>query len=128
MGEAGTLRCEACGFSKRLSIGPGFNSGWHNESTRRDVLAGKYGRKPKTILEENPDSACSWYMALFHCKCGNYSSKDAVVIYDHERHLYRPSMRCDLCHRKMFEVNSIVCARCPKCGEGMHWELEILWD
>ena len=100
-----------------------------NPETRADTLAGKFGKRPKEILEQHPDAGCSWYRPLFRCKCGNLSDKDSVVISDDGKTLYRPSMRCSLCHGKMWEIQNVPhYIRCPKCGEMMDVEFTMFWD
>lgn len=129
MGEGRELICTSCGFRKEVWYGPGFLSGPRNPRTREDVLNGKYGKRPRQILEEHLDAECGWYRALFHCRCGNYSSKDAVYIIDGPELLYRPSRVCELCHRRMWEVQCIPYrSPCPKCGEMMVNEQMVLWD
>ena len=131
MGEGIEIRCRNCGFSKEIWYGPGFMSSPRNPRTRARTLAGEFGRKPRQVMEEHPDAECSWYKPLFRCSCGNMSTKDAVVISEMGKMLYRPSMRCDLCHRKMWEVDEIsyrMPLHCPKCGEEMEREQTVLWD
>jgi len=129
MGEGIEFLCTNCGFRKEMWFGPGFLSDPRNPETREDTLSGKYGPKPKRVLEEHPDAECSWYMPLFHCSCGNFSSKDAVVISDGGKTLYRPSMRCDLCHGKMWEIiEPPDYLPCPKCGHEMRYGVTVMWD
>ncbi len=129
MGNSFDLVCGGCGYTIPLTIGPGFMSGPRNPKTRQDVLDGKYGAKPRRLLEENPDAECGWYHACFACRCGNYSSKLTVYMSDMGRRLYRPSRRCSLCHRKMEEVaGPWMPAPCPKCKTEMSMKHQILWD
>ena len=129
MGEGVIIHCESCGFEKELSFGFGFLSNPWNPETREDVLKGKYGKRPQRILEENPDDDCIRYAPLFHYSCGNLSVKDAVLIRKEGEILYRPSMRCDICQRKMWEINDIPeRMRCPKCGSHMVHECTLFWD
>ena len=129
MGAGIEISCDGCGFRKEIWYGPGFLSGPRNPETRADTLEGKYGPKPRKVMEEHPDAECSWYRPLFHCRCGNYSAKDAVVIFENGKALYRSSMKCDLCGRKMWEVGEHpFLIPCPKCGEPMRCETTVLWD
>lgn len=128
MGKEIEYHCKECGFSKEVSCGGGFRSGY-DEETREEVLNGDYGARPKMVAESSPDAFCSWYMAMFHCSCGNVSSKNAVVIYGRGKVLYRPSMRCDICHRKMWEiVNPPYTVPCPKCGHEMEYIPIAMYD
>ena len=117
MGEGIEYICTDCGFRKEIWFGPGFLSSPRNPKTRGRTLNGEFGSRPKRVLEEHPEAECSWYKPLFHCSCGNVSSKDAVVIAEEGEVLYRPSMRCDMCHKRMWEVlEPPRFAPCPKCG------------
>ena len=53
MGEGFEIVCRNCGFRKEITYGPGFMSSPRNPRTRAETLAGKYGKKPKRILEEH---------------------------------------------------------------------------
>ena len=131
MGEGVHIFCRSCGYTKDVSYGMGFNSRPNDPMVREDIMNGKYGYKPKKVLDENPDALFHWYMPLFHCKCGNISSKDSVVIRDREdgRLLYKPSLRCSLCHKKMWEIRDLpYYSPCPKCGHMMEFDYTILWD
>ena len=129
MGEGIEFVCGKCGFRKEIWYGPGFLSSPRNPETRAETLGGKYGPRPKRILEEHPDAECSWYKPLFHCSCGNFSTKDAVVIFDEGKTLYRPSMKCDLCGKKMWEiVEPPDDLPCPKCGHEMKMGITAMWD
>ena len=123
MGSGIEFLCKGCGFRKEVWYGPGFLSDPRSPETREKTLNGKYGRKPKKVLEDHPDAECAWYRPLFRCTCGNYSTKDAVVIHEEGETLYRPSMRCDLCGRRMREVSGPSdYLPCPKCGSLMRWD------
>ena len=127
MGEGVTIYCR-CGFKEELSYGGGFLSIPRPETTQR-TLEGKYGQIAKRVAEENPDAGIIWYRPLFHCSCGNLSVKDAVSIVKGNRYLYRPSMRCGICHKKMWEVESIPeHVVCPRCGSPVGIERTLLWD
>ena len=129
MGEGFEIVCGNCGFRKEITYGPGFMSSPRNPETRANIIEGKYGKRPKKIVEENPDAECSWYRPLFHCSCGNISAKDSVIISNDGKILYRPSMRCGLCHRNMWEVVEMPCELlCPKCGHEMLFGRTVLWD
>ena len=129
MGEGIEFVCGKCGFRKEIWYGPGFLSNPLSLNTRAETLGGKYGVKPKKIIEEHPDAECSWYKPLFHCSCGNISTKNAVIIFDEDKPLYRPSMKCGLCGRKMWEIAEPPdYLPCPKCGEQMMCNLTVLWD
>ncbi len=129
MGNSFNLVCKGCGYTIFLSIGLGFESYPDNPRTKERILNGEYGARPKKVLEENPGARYSWYDACFECTCGNYASKSTVFIVDKGRALYRPSKRCNLCHRKMREVRGLEHPPyCPKCGARMRMDHEILWD
>lgn len=129
MGVEVTFTCSHCGYRLRLSSGCGFLGSPWEPKTRKDVLNGVYRSRPKKVLEANPDSACGCYSALFHCSCGNYVSKSAVFIRNGEKLLYKPSKRCSICNKKMWEVESLPdYAPCPKCGTIMEESEHILWD
>ena len=104
MGEGVTFTCPRCLYSMELSVGCGFLGDPRSPRTREAVLAGRFGKTAKRALEEHPDADCGRYTPLFHCSCGNYSSKDAVFVADRDGYHYRPSRRCSLCHGKMWEV------------------------
>ena len=106
----------------------GFLSCPDNPVTRDEILSGRYGKRPKRILEKHPDANFYCYRPLFHCSCGNLSDKDAVSIGD-IKPLCRPSMKCDLCGRKMWEITELPdCLPCPKCGEQMMCKHTMMWD
>ena len=129
MGEEVEFICDICGFRKRVTYSPGFLSNPRNPATRADALRGKYGPKPKRILEEHPDAECSWYLPLFHCRCGNIASKDAVVISEGGMRLYTPSMKCSVCGRKMWEIAEPTdFLPCPGCRSWMRFRQTLLWD
>ena len=62
----------------------------YNPETREMVLAGEFGEKARKALEEHPDAGCGRYTPLFHCTCGNYSSKSSVFISDEDGVYYAP--------------------------------------
>ena len=129
MGEGIEYICRDCGFRNEICYGPGFLSSPRNPETRERALNGKYGPRPRKVLEAHPEADCSWYRPLFHCSCGNLSAKDAVIITDEDRILYRPSMRCNICHRRMWEIiEPPRFAPCPRCGSMMRCDVTVLWD
>ena len=54
MGRGMEIHCEACGFKKELMYGGGFLSCPDNPVTRDEILSGRYGKRPKRILEKHP--------------------------------------------------------------------------
>ena len=129
MGSGMELFCPGCGYRKGISYGGGFMSGPRNMMIREQILDGKFGVRPKEILEENHDAECYWYMALFHCSCGNLSTKSTVHIWKDGKLIYRPSMRCGFCRKKMWEIQEPpYLIPCPKCGTEMERGGYINWD
>lgn len=129
MGEGVMFRCRNCGHEEEFVYGIGFMFGGRPE-TRKDVLDGKYGPRPKRIAQQNPDAICRPYSPLFHCTCGNLSVKEAVCITDGWRPIYNPSMKCNLCGRKMWEISEVPdMVLCPKCSHFMTDRIQtMLWD
>ncbi len=129
MGAANEYRCMSCGYTKEVWFGCGFMGSPSNPETRRDVMEGKYGKRPKAVLEAHPGAGCGAYMAMFRCKCGNINSKEAVFIGDADGTYYKPSMRCGFCHSKMWEIQEPPrSTTCPKCGFWMDSYRTLLWD
>ncbi|MBE6526813.1 MAG: hypothetical protein E7Z63_03455 [Thermoplasmata archaeon] len=80
MGRGVEIHYEACGFKKELMYGGGFLSCPDNPVMRDEILSGRYGKRPKRILDKNPDAGFYCYRPLFHCSCRNISDKDDVSI------------------------------------------------
>lgn len=128
MGRGMTLFCPKCRYTMELFYGGGFLS-YPREETRQEVRDGVYGKRPKAVLEKYPDAECVSYSPLFHCSCGNYISKSAVVMHSGGKAVYRPARRCNLCREKMWEVDDVQYpARCPKCDTIMSETCDLLWD
>ena len=129
MGSGMDLLCPKCGYGKNISYGGGFMSGPRNMMVREQIMEGKFGARPKEILEGNPDADFYWYMALFHCSCGNISTKSTVQIWEDGKPIYKPSMRCGFCHKKMWEIQEPpYFIPCPKCGTRMESVDFVNWD
>jgi DNA-directed RNA polymerase subunit RPC12/RpoP len=105
MGEEYTYICSECGEESSLIVGFYDCKGWGDPDTRRDIGSGKYGKKAKKALEDNPGCNYHFQADVFQCQCGYVKSYDSLVIHD-----------SDVLSPKVFFMTG---HRCPKCKKAL---------
>ena len=122
MGEEYTYSCSGCGNESSLTVGFYECRGWGDPATRSEITSGKYGKKAKKILEDNPGCSYHFQADIFICQCGYTKSYDSLVIHDKDvldpKVFYMTAHRCPRCKKNMSKLNHFPMEiPCYKCGE-----------
>ncbi len=132
VGEEYTYTCRKCGKSMPLTICVYECKGWGDRESLAAIKDGKYGRKPKSILETVPGTEFHFQSDVFSCECGYTKSYDSLVI--HSRDVLEPvtyffsEHRCPRCRKAMSRMSDFPTDfMCPKCGDRMWMDTRSLF-
>ena len=119
------LRCERCGKTVSVVCGMYYNGGWNNPEIRRDIMAGRYGRKATEALIAHPNALYYIEANLYRCEGHFIGSRDDLIIFSND--LSKPELyfktkkRCPVCRKVMGQVEEGPGIPCPKCNCAMDW-------
>ena len=122
MGQSYTYICRTCGKDKDLTIGAYGCKGW-DKKTQTEILEGKYGKKAKDALSNNPKSLYHFQSDICICECGYVGSYDSLIIRGKEPVdfpiFFQTMHRCPWCRKMLRPIEYFPLTIPCRCGSEM---------